>query len=239
MMRDILNALREYAGGLVAPNLCPVCGSELLDGENCLCLQCLVSLPRCITGSRTTLEEYLSNGIAPAGIARSWFRYDPSSDFAEMVRKAKYDDRPALMYELGRQFARELLASPDTASELARADVLLPVAMHWRKRMRRGFNQSVEVARGISRESGIPVGDNLIAIRSHATQTRRKAADRRENMHGKLSVESPAELEGLNIVIVDDIVTTGATIIECVRAISHSGICPASIGVLSLGIAGH
>lgn len=238
MIKDILKALRDYAGGLAAPDLCPVCGSELLEGEYGICLQCLMALPRCLTGCRQPLTEFLSNGVAPEGIAASWFRYDPLSSMADVIRKAKYDDRPALIYSLGRQFARELMATPLPGMPLGDVDVLLPVPMHWRKRMKRGYNQSEEVARGISRESGIPVGDNLVAVAPHGTQTRRTAADRRANMEGKIAVEAPAELDGLNIAIVDDIVTTGATIVECVRAISRSGARPATIGVLSLAIAG-
>ncbi len=236
MIRDILKAMRDYAGGLVAPDLCPVCGSELLDGEHGICLQCLMALPRCMSGSRQILTEFLSNGVAPQGIAASWFRYDSESRIAEVIRRAKYDDRPALMYSLGRQFARELMVEREAGFALSDVDVLLPVPMHWRKRMKRGYNQSEEVARGIAEASGIPVGDNLIAIESHGTQTRRSAAERRANMEGKIGVEAPAELDGLNIAIVDDIVTTGATVFECVRAISRSGARPATIGVLSLAI---
>ena len=83
MIKDILKALRDYAGGLAAPDLCPVCGSELLEGEYGICLQCLMALPRCLTGSRQPLTEFLSNGVAPEGIAASWFRYDPLSSMAD------------------------------------------------------------------------------------------------------------------------------------------------------------
>lgn len=235
MLREILRAVVDYAGGLAAPALCPVCGRELLDGEHGLCLHCLAKLPRCITASRAALTDLLSNAVCPPGIAAAWFRYDPSTPEAALIRKAKYDDRPALIAALGRQFARELTATV----ALGEVDVLLPVPMHWRKRMKRGYNQSAVLAEAISRETGIPVGDNLVALAPHGTQTRRRAEARRLNMEGKLGVEAPQELDGLNIVIVDDIVTTGATVLECVRAVSRSGALPASMGVLSLALAGN
>lgn len=238
MLKDILHGLRDFAGGLAAPNLCPVCGLELLDGERGLCLSCLMKLPRCIEASALPLADLLSNGIAPAGIAASWFRYDASAERADLIRKAKYADRPALARELGRLFARELAAAPVAPGRMALSDVdvLLPVPMHLRKRLSRGFNQSREVALGISDETGIAVGDNLVAVKAHGTQTRRSSAARRANMEGKLAVEAPHELDGLNIAFVDDIVTTGATIIECVRAVSCSGALPATLGVLSLAL---
>lgn len=201
-----------------------------------MCTRCLMELPRIpliglATG--TGLPEALSNGPAPAGFAAVWFRYDRHESFADLVRNAKYADRPRQGRLLGRAFARELLAArPDAVAAL---DVLMPVPMHWTKQLRRGYNQSVEIARGISDITGIPVGDNLEATSPHKTQTHRSRSKRLVNVRGTVACRYPDELSGLDIAIVDDIVTTGATVSECVFAIGNSGARPASIGALALG----
>lgn len=250
MIRRIFSALADIVADIVAPATCPVCGSAMLPGERALCTRCLAMLPRIAPQVRSAgLKPYVSNGIAPPGFCAAWFVYNPASPHAELIRRAKYADRPRLASELGRLFADELAKSIADADEpddfvsldapvepsLADLDALLPVPMHWSKRLRRGFNQSVEIARGISAATGIPVADNLVAVRAHATQTRKGNAARHSNIHATITVEYPHELDGLHIAIVDDIVTSGATATECVRAISTSGARPASIGLLALG----
>ena len=235
---DILSSLADMASHLIAPKLCPVCGRPLMRGETALCLQCLGKLPRCATDGHTaSMTTFVSNGVAPAGFTAAWFIYNPLSPFADLIRGIKYGDRPRLGRELGRIFGREMLASASPGLPwIAGVDVLLPVPSHFTKRMRRGFNQSVEIARGISDATGIPVADNLRARKAHYTQTRKSATERRNNLDDTMVLDSPHELDGLHTAIVDDIVTTGATAGECVRAISVSGAHPATIGLISLGL---
>lgn len=235
---DILSSLADMASHLLAPRVCPVCGRTLLRGESALCLQCMAKLPRCATDGHTaSMARFISNGVAPEGYTAAWFVYNPLSPYASIIRQIKYADRPRLGRELGRIFGREMLASATPGLPwIAGVDVLLPVPSHFLRRMRRGYNQSLEIARGISDATGIPVADNLRARKAHATQTRKNAAERRDNLDGTMVLDSPHELDGLHIAITDDIVTTGATAGECVRAISTSGARPASIGLISLGL---
>lgn len=122
------------------------------------------------------------------------------------------------------------------ARRLADVDVLLPVPLHWTRRIKRGYNQSEEIARGLSEVCGAVVADNLVAIRGHASQTHKGAFARRRNIAGCMGVVHPSELDGLDIAIVDDIVTTGSTMAEAVQAISRSGARPASLGIIALGV---
>ncbi len=222
---------------IAAPRLCPVCKRPLIKGERALCTTCMVRLPR--TGihltSTNSMTEALSNAPAVPGLAAAWFHYNPRSEFAPLIRRAKYSDRPGLARALGRAFATELIA--DTPSAIEAVDVLLPVPMHYRKYLRRGYNQSEEIARGISEATGIPVGDNLVAVRAHATQTRRSRDARRKNVAGMIECRCPEELEGLDIAIVDDVFTSGATMAECALAIGRGGGRPSSVGALCLALA--
>lgn len=214
-----------------------MCKRHLMPQEKALCTTCLVRLPRTgihLTGANA-VKDALSNAPAPPGLAAAWFHYNPRGEFATLVRRAKYSDRPGLARRLGRLFATELAA--DVPAAVDAVDVLLPVPMHYLKYLRRGYNQSIEIARGISDVTGIPVGDNLVAIKAHASQTRRSRAQRLKNVAGIVECRHPAELEGLDVAIVDDVFTSGATIAECAIAIGRAGAVPASVGALCLAMA--
>lgn len=235
MIREIMARIGRFGADLTALRECAVCGTILERDEAEICLKCLEALPRTLNhhSPNSRAAEYVSNGVAPQGFVASWFHYDPSTPYSRLILEAKYADRPRLAYELGRIFALELL---DDMAAIGDVDVLLPVPMHWSKRIRRGYNQSEEIARGISATTGIPVGDNLQAVRRHSTQTRKGRDARRANIANTMALKHPHELDGLNIAFVDDIVTSGATTVECVRAVSTSGARPASIGLISLGL---
>lgn len=225
---------------IIMPRSCSGCGAPLERGP--ICPACLMMLPRTdahlAPGGR--MGEYLSNGVAPTGFTAAWFDYNPAAPQANFIRQAKYGHRPRQARALGRVFAAALLADADrTPSGLPTVhdvDLLLPVPLHTRKLISRGYNQAAEIAKGISEATGIPVGDNLWAVANHSTQTQLSAEDRRRNIAGCFGIRYPEELAGLRIAIVDDIVTTGATLSECTLALSRSGARPASIGAIALAL---
>ena len=213
------------------PRLCRVCGQSLVEGETLLCVGCMAALPR----TRFHLDGFNSlhhrlGGHHAVGVAAAWFHYMSDSPYASLIRRAKYYDRPVYARRMGEMYARELLAD-GVGHDF---DVLLPVAMHPLKRFMRGYNQAEEIARGMAAVFGCDVGDNLRALRRHSTLTRRSANERFTNISGSFAVVNPRELDGLNVVIVDDVITTGSTMADCIRAVGESS-APASINVLSLG----
>lgn len=228
----LLKMLLASAADSVFPRTCRCCGQSLMADEQLLCLGCKADLPRTELhridfntvhqriGGRTALE-----------VAAGWFYYYSDSPYARLIREAKYDDRPKTARRLGRAYGEELAAD----GLQGRFDVLLPVPLHRDKLLRRGYNQSLEIARGMAEALGCEVGDNLVAVRKHKTQTRRSGYERFANVKGSFEVDHPSELEGLRVAIVDDVVTTGSTLLDCVNAISASS-APASISVLSIGV---
>ncbi len=228
----MLRRLLSFLADMVGVRSCPVCGKELLPSEQAICIGCMTTLPRAASQHiATRYADILANAVAPQGVTEAWFDYDPTSPWARMIWQAKYYNTPRLARELGQSFGHELIHRYGTLP----VDVLLPVPMHWRKRMKRGYNQSIEIARGLSEATGIEVGDNIVALRSHETQTHKGDEARRANIKGIMGVEAPDELAGLRVAIVDDIITTGSTIAECAAAISLSGARPDSIGFITLG----
>ncbi len=232
-------AIREarlWRDTCLVPRTCAVCGSLLSEKEGDVCFQCLTSLPRHRISGPELLENSspLTNAPFPIGVIRAWYSYNPSDPYAAIIRKGKYNDRPAMLRQMGALFARDLLLSADS-SAVRSIDVLLPMPMFWLKRMHRGYNQSAEIARGMADVLGIPVGDNLVATRGHSTQTRLSFRQRSVNIRGCYACIHPAELDGLNVAVVDDVITTGASMTEAMFALAWSGATPASLSFLALG----
>ncbi len=236
IMRKIIDAASAAGAALldaVFPRTCVVCGTALVDREEVMCAGCLCELPRTRLHLMpfNTIHHRVGHKVA-LDIAAGWFYYQRDSPYAQLIRRAKYDDRPALARLLGRMYGAELLADGFNAT---RYDLLLPVGMHPRKRMSRGYNQSYEIALGLGDSLGLPVADNLVAIRGHKSQTRHNADERHANISGSFGVVRPDQLRDRNIIIVDDIITTGATVRDCGVALLEEAE-PASLSVLSIGV---
>lgn len=203
----------------VFPAVCECCGASLVRGEKLLCLQCQYDMPRtgCHRDSFSDIHKRIAAPGVPVERAAAMFHYVKESRYALLIQRAKYNDRPSIVRHLAGMFARELEAEHFFEG----VDMLLPVPLHRRKLLRRGFNQSEEIAMAISTVTSIPVGDNLKSL-PHSTQTRKNAMERAANMNGTICVTDPEELAGLHVLIVDDVITTGATLLAAAKAIRAS-----------------
>lgn len=228
-----IRGLLDDVGQFVAPRSCAICGESLMHGEQLFCLHCNLSMPR------TRMHLASTNRIAES-VARhqpdlrvaAWFYYLRGTDWARLVHTAKYGDNPWLARALGREFAAEL-AGDGFFNDV---DYLLPVPMHWLKRLTRGYNQAVEIARGVSEVTGLPLIGNVYACRGHATQTRRTAEQRAQNVVAELfDVRHPEQLAGKRIVVIDDVVTTGSTI-DAITTLLHRKCRVLQAKVLCLGL---
>ncbi|HBI59482.1 MAG TPA: amidophosphoribosyltransferase [Porphyromonadaceae bacterium] len=216
--------------GMVFPRVCEVCGQSLVHGEEYLCLGCFVGMPR--TGIHCDAFNAVHQRLAgktPVDRAASMYWYYRQSDYARLIHEAKYRGRPALARWLGQRYAAEI--KPDRFFD--GIDLLLPVPMHFLKRMFRGYNQAEAIARGVSVETGIPVGHNLVARRGHATQTRKDSYGRYLNSRGIYGVRRSEELSGRHLLVIDDVVTTGATLLACLDEL-HAAAPTATLSVLTL-----
>lgn len=228
-MRHILTSMADA----LFPRLCPVCGCSMASGERLMCTRCMAHAPR--AGMHLRPDNSIVARIARPGLrlelAAAWLDYVRDSPYARVVLDAKFNNMPRLAREAGRIFAREMQA--DGVPALGDIDVLLPVPLHWRRLLRRGYNQSEELAQGLADVLAVPVGDNLRATRAHSTQTRRSAEERRRNVSGIIAVKHPEELAGLHVAVVDDVVTTGSTMADALRAITEAAQ-PRALSVLAL-----
>lgn len=229
-MRFITTFIKE-AFEAIFPSRCEVCGESLVDGEEILCLHCLHSLPRtyCHRDSFGIVHQRVALPGLPIDKGAAFFHYIKENPYAKLLQKGKYNSRPEICEHLGLLYANELNAEQFFDG----IDMLIPLPLHWTKRLRRGYNQSEMICRGVSRATGIAIGDNLTAKR-HSTQTRKTASERQANVRGVFQVNHPEELEGKHILLVDDIITTGSTIIAAATAI-RSAAPTARISLLTLG----
>lgn len=231
IIKDILEGLW---GGIV-PRTCEVCGTPLVGGERYMCLSCGMALPRTgmhLSPHRNPIAERLAR-TAPVGRCASWFYYDTDDIYAPLIRRAKYDDRPRMARDMGAMFASEILDS----GIFDDVDVLVPVPMHPWRHLRRGYNQAYEIARGVASVTGHRIEKRAVrASLSHLSQTHMSRTGRAANVRGDFLPGNRRVLDsltGANVMIVDDIFTTGATVEQVIRAL---GPRPARVSVLTLGL---
>lgn len=217
-------------GESLYPATCECCGNSLVQGEQLLCLHCLYNMPR--TDFHLLPSSEIHKRIAAPGLpidrTASMFHYIKDSPYSRLIQNAKYNNRPDIVRHLAALFSRELRLS----GFFDGIDILLPIPLHYTKFLQRGYNQSMEIARTISSIADIPIGDNLKA-RPHSTQTHKNAIERIANMAGIIKVTHPDDLHNKHILLIDDVITTGATLLTAAKAI-HSISPSTHISVLTL-----
>ena len=165
--------------------------------------------------------------------ATAYLRYEKGGKVQSLIHSLKYHDNKELGYLLGRQIARELQADH---SPICTVDLLIPVPLHPRKKRQRGYNQSEWIASGIRSIWDIPIDTQSLARTTHtSTQTRKAIYDRWLNVCSIFNVIHPESLKNKHILLIDDVITTGATISACAKALS--GIPGIRISILALSVA--
>lgn len=211
MFRELLD--------LIAPRSCVMCGERLETDEEFICHSCYAELPR--TGFRRDPYENMMAqlfwGLMPVERAVAWFYYAPSTKTSQMIYDLKYHNQPEIGRALGQAVAREL--SPDGFFE--GIDVVLPIPLAKERQRHRGYNQSEMIAQGICHETGLPmVTDVVKRLHFSESQTHLDRWARLKNVEQQFKAVDAESLSGKHVLIVDDVTTTGATIIACATALN-------------------
>ena len=208
----------------ISPRLCVVCGQRLAPTERSLCGVCLFHLPR-TNFHLKPLDNPMAQlfwVLSPVEKAAALFYYHPHAEMAQMVYRLKYNNRPDIGEDMGRVMASELQQS-DFFSDI---DVLLPVPLSSKRLRQRGYNQSEMLARGVSDKA-------LCRKEFHQSQTKLTRWQRQENVADTFHLVDDSRLKGRHVLLIDDVCTTGATLIACANALKDvEGI---RISVLTLG----
>ncbi len=198
---------------LFYPRLCAGCGTSLVIGENVLCLNCLADLPR--TGFHHIKENpvyQIFTGRASIELATSFCRFDKGGRLQHLLHALKYQGNREVGQKMGVLLGVEL--SHELDYQLI--DAIIPVPLHPKKEKKRGFNQSTEICTGLAKSMNKPlILGNLIRDLHTESQTFKGRFERWENVCGIFSVRNPSVLMGKHLLLVDDVITTGATLEAC------------------------
>jgi ComF family protein len=229
----MLSLLKDFLR-LLFPVCCEVCGTNLVNGEKVLCLRCLRQIPRTYHWQeQNNSAEQIFCGRVPVERACAFFYFSKGSRYRQLLHKLKYKYLPQIGVVLGREFGKELLR----ASFFCDDSILVPVPLHPKRYRKRGYNQSERIASGISQIAGIPVVANaVIRQRYNETQTQKNRTERFQNVQDIFGAGKEIEqLRGKHVIVVDDVLTTGATIESLITAILRNVECRISVAVIAVG----
>lgn len=198
---------------LFFPHTCLGCGSDLVYKDDLLCLRCFNNLP--YTGYELVENnpvEKIFRGRTNIKAATSQFYFSKGFVVQQLIHQLKYKGNKEVGHFMGMLMGRSLLE----AERFKNLDYLIPLPLFADKEFKRGFNQSAIICHGMAETMQVPVLlKNVIRKKYTDTQTRKHRAERWENVAGSFAVMDPDKLAGKNILLVDDVITTGATLEAC------------------------
>lgn len=216
---------------LFFPHICVGCGSDLLENDQTICIQCYSKLPETgFSAHPNNPIEKIFYGRLPVKEAMAAYYFTKSSVLQRLVHTLKYNNNQEVGLQLGRWMG-VLLQKSGRFSQL---DALIPLPLFPEKEKKRGYNQAEVLCQGICEIINVPVKkDVVIRKRFTDTQTKKGRSDRWRNVDGSFEVANPAILKGKHLLLVDDVITTGATIEACGLAIAEIENVDLSIALLA------
>lgn len=216
---------------LFFPRHCQACLGPLVKGEEVICTPCIAGLPKTNYHLRINnpIEERLA-GRLPLKHAWAFLKFRKGGIVQHLLHQLKYNNHPEIGVMLGRIFGHEL----QQAGLASGFDVILPVPLHPVRKRKRGYNQSAKLAEGLS-YSMETSWDESISVRKlkTATQTRKSKLERWENVKDVFAVAGTNNVAGKRILLVDDIITTGATLEACGQHLIAHGCRELSVACIA------
>lgn len=228
-----LGSIYRAIRSLLLAEECIVCGNNISHNMHGICTMCRFNVPMTYfwRDKENPVYEKLS-ALVPIAEASAFIYYTDKSPWRSMIHSFKYRNAWRTALDMGRWYGAELKAS----GRYDDIEIIIPVPLHPLKRIRRGYNQSSYIADGISQSLGKRV---LLRAtrrrRNNPSQTHHRAHDRWGNVEALFSVTHPEELAGKHILIVDDVLTTGATMISLIQSILEAvPDCRISVATLAV-----
>ncbi len=222
--------LMDFAG-LIYPPVCPGCSRPLFRNEKVLCTYCLHGLPR------TNFHRFRENPVEQTFWGRvllegatSFLFFSKGGKVQQLMHAIKYRNQKKAGFFLGELFGREIAhTEPFSACKL-----IIPVPLHPKKLRKRGYNQSEIIGRGMGKTMNIPVRTDILMRRLHSdTQTRKSRYNRWINVRNIFSLKNQGAIYGRHILLIDDVLTTGATLEACIQTLNVAGELKISVATLA------
>jgi ComF family protein len=225
-----MNFSVNYIFDFFLPRFCPGCNKKLLPDENPVCIECLSSI---LITDEIRLENEYERNFSSSKIIKDFysrFVFETDKTLQQIIHALKYQKK----FKLG-IFLGEIL-SEGIKTRNWQVDLIVPVPIHHLKKVERGYNQSDYIVKGLSKSLNIPYSTKLIKrIRHTESQTKLNMKQRSENVANAFKVTNTKKITEKNILVVDDVCTTGATIQECGKALVNGGA--KTVYACSVGIA--
>lgn len=214
-MIALLNDVWEF----FFPRYCVICGKRLLQGEEHFCLNCLCALPRIRFRNQENNEiAKLLWGKMPIERASAFLYYSKGGNVRELLFQLKYYGNQKIGFFLGRCMAKELFST----GFFDGVEGIVPVPLHEKKRKLRGYNQSELLSEGISSVVQIPVLKDVLRRKQYTdTQTHKSNYERWSNVMDVFEGVFIGRLAYKHVLLVDDVLTTGATLVACADALKE------------------
>ena len=222
------NLLQDFVD-LMYPAVCPGCGEVYASGEANLCLSCELDLS--FFNNEQPVENILGGRI-PIMAAAIYLKFYAGGQTQRLLHQIKYKANRHLAEYLGARF----MAADGNKEKFAHIDFVIPVPLHEEKYRQRGYNQSALIATGIANILEKPIEVNSVVRINHSeTQTRKSREERWANVEGIFTCQGKS-LVGKHVLLVDDVITTGATMEACARTMLDSGATSISFAALAIAM---
>ncbi|GAB4252995.1 MAG: ComF family protein [Vicingaceae bacterium] len=213
MLNDFLN--------LLFPRLCVSCDNPLLKHEPVICTKCMLNLPKTnyhLINDNPVMKVFW--GRVNITYATSFLKFTKKGNTQNILHQLKYKGRQDVGEFLGKWYAADL----QQTDFIKNIDGIIPIPLHPKKEKKRGYNQSFVFAKGLSAGLNIPVENNLIrrAVNTQ-TQTKKAKYERWENVKNIFEINETEQIKNKNFIVVDDVITTGATMEACIQTLQEAG----------------
>jgi len=197
---------------LLFPENCEACNANLHKNEKTLCLDCLNEIPK--TNYHKNEDNLLNRtfyGITNIKYSTAFYFFRKGSKFQILIHKLKYNGNKQLGVELGKMGGSEI-----NKSIFSEIDIIIPVPLHPARKRERGYNQSEMIAEGLSETMKKEYRTDVLLRHIYTqTQTKKTLEERRKNVNSAFTIKNEDVIKGKHILLVDDVVTTGSTLVAC------------------------
>lgn len=216
---------------LIYPRVCVACGNNLFRHEGPVCNLCYTSLPK--TNFHLDIQNPVNKifyGRADVKMASGFLFFQKKGSVQKMLHALKYRSKPEVGVLLGKWYGADLKKS----GVYSQCDYIIPVPLHKNRQRKRGYNQSEHFANGLSQELNIPVLNNVL-LKKHftETQTYKTREERWQNTIHSFELQNAGLLAGKSILLVDDVITTGATTEACVLQLQKATNAPVYVASIA------